>query len=78
LTCRLFPTIHNWSFLSCASVQAENEFDLQNEGVIWVFSTLAGTLNRDFHFDLSPLTLCHLECSGGDDGARTRDLCRDS
>ena len=42
-----------------------------------MFSTLASTLFRDFHFGLLPPTLDFLEFSGGDDGARTRDLCRD-
>ena len=43
-----------------------------------MFSTLASTLFRDCHFGLLPQTLYFLRFSGGDDGARTRDLCRDS
>ena len=43
-----------------------------------MFSTLASTLFRDCHFGLLPQTQHSLEFSGGDDGARTRDLCRDS
>jgi hypothetical protein len=43
-----------------------------------MFSTLASTLFRDCHFGLLPQTLDFLRFSGGDDGARTRDLCRDS
>jgi hypothetical protein len=42
-----------------------------------MFSTLASTLFRDCHFGLLPQTQHSLEFSGGDDGARTRDLCRD-
>ena len=42
-----------------------------------MFSTLASTLFRDCHFGLLPQTLDFLRFSGGDDGARTRDLCRD-
>jgi hypothetical protein len=43
-----------------------------------MFSTLASTLFRDCHFGLVPQTLDSFGFSGGDDGARTRDLCRDS
>ena len=32
----------------------------------------------DCHFGVSPQTLYFPRFSGGDDGARTRDLCRDS
>jgi hypothetical protein len=42
-----------------------------------MLSTLASTLFRDCHFGLLPQTLFFLRFSGGDDGARTRDLCRD-
>jgi hypothetical protein len=42
-----------------------------------MFSTLASTLFRDCHFGLVPQTLDSFGFSGGDDGARTRDLCRD-
>jgi len=43
-----------------------------------MLSTLASTLFRDCHFGLLPQTLDFLGLYGGDDGARTRDLCRDS
>ena len=43
-----------------------------------MLSTLASTLIRDCHFGLLPQTFDFLGFSGGDDGARTRDLCRDS
>jgi hypothetical protein len=43
-----------------------------------MLSTLASTLILDCHLGLSPQTLYFLRFSGGDDGARTRDLCRDS
>src|SRR5208337_267605 len=42
-----------------------------------MLSTLASTLFRDCHFCLLPQTLGFLRFSCGDDGARTRDLCRD-
>ena len=42
-----------------------------------MFSTLAGVLFCDCHFGLLPQTLDYFEFRGGDDGARTRDLCRD-
>ena len=42
-----------------------------------MLSTLASTLILDCHLGLSPQTLYFLRFSGGDDGARTRDLCRD-
>jgi hypothetical protein len=42
-----------------------------------MLSTLASTLFRDCHFGLLPQTSDSLRFSGGDDGARTRDLCRD-
>jgi hypothetical protein len=43
-----------------------------------MFSTSASTLFRDCHSGLSPQAIYYLELNGGDDGARTRDLCRDS
>jgi hypothetical protein len=43
-----------------------------------MLSTLASTLFRDCHFGLPPQTPDFSRFSGGDDGARTRDLCRDS
>jgi hypothetical protein len=43
-----------------------------------MISTLASTLFRDCHSGLVPQTRDSLRFSGGDDGARTRDLCRDS
>ena len=42
-----------------------------------MFSTLASTLNPDCHFGVSPQTFDVIRFSGGDDGSRTRDLCRD-
>ena len=42
-----------------------------------MLSTLASTLNLDCHLGLLPQTRYLLGFSGGDDGARTRDLCRD-
>ncbi len=42
-----------------------------------MLSTLASTLNVDCHLGLLPQNLAFLRFSGGDDGARTRDLCRD-
>ena len=42
-----------------------------------MLSTLASTLNFDCHFGVSPQTFAFFRFSGGDDGARTRDLCRD-
>jgi len=36
------------------------------------------TISCDCHFGLVPQTYDLLRLSGGDDGARTRDLCRDS
>jgi len=43
-----------------------------------MLSTLASTFILDCHFGLVPQALVSLRLSGGDDGARTRDLCRDS
>ena len=42
-----------------------------------MLSTLASTLIRDCHLGLSPKTRVAIGFYGGDDGARTRDLCRD-
>jgi hypothetical protein len=42
-----------------------------------MLSTLSSTLNPDCYFAVSPQTSEFLRFSGGDDGARTRDLCRD-
>ena len=43
-----------------------------------MLSTLASTLDLDCHLGRSPQTPYFLEFTGGDDGARTRDLYRDS
>jgi len=43
-----------------------------------MLSTLASTLILDCHLGLSPKTRVAIRVYGGDDGARTRDLCRDS
>ena len=42
-----------------------------------MLSTLASTLILDCHLGLSPKNLVNTGFYGGDDGARTRDLCRD-
>ncbi len=42
-----------------------------------MLSTLASTLILDCHLGLSPKTRAFMGFYGGDDGARTRDLCRD-
>ena len=43
-----------------------------------MLSTLASTLKLDCHFGLPHKTRVITGFYGGDDGARTRDLCRDS
>ena len=60
--------------LSAPSQDAEGKLQKGSKS----FSTLSSTLGGESKLCHLPQTLYLLRFSGGDDGARTRDLCRDS